>query len=257
MDLKGSEWRGRHSSYLGTHEVSLSRQRLPFSGVSCAQSNVSPSVQLSACPLGCEDATGRITEQRRLSSRSSQLPSQPSHSCTVAMRRSAAPSKRFAPPARTSTAALATRPAPGPTVTAAGHTNGSAGERASGPPAASNKASANRTPLAPVKRPASAAAGSRPPQAAASRKRFAAPQRTRPVQDPRADAGAEGGPEERYFSGVWCKASKKKHKKWEGDCLLVVRGRSVRLKDSEGKDIGTSKNMRAADLKTLRVGETL
>lgn len=43
----------------------------------------------------------------------------------------------------------------------------------------------------------------------------------------------------RYFSVVWCKASKKKHKRWEGDAVLVTRGRSVVLKDMEGKNIGT------------------
>lgn len=42
----------------------------------------------------------------------------------------------------------------------------------------------------------------------------------------------------KYFSVVWCKASKKKHKKWEGDAVLITKGKSVILKDMEGKDIG-------------------
>lgn len=42
----------------------------------------------------------------------------------------------------------------------------------------------------------------------------------------------------RYFSAMWCKASKKKHKRWEGDAVLVTRGRTATLKDMEGKDIG-------------------
>ncbi|XP_061771659.1 DNA repair and recombination protein RAD54B isoform X4 [Nerophis ophidion] len=42
----------------------------------------------------------------------------------------------------------------------------------------------------------------------------------------------------RYFSVMWCKASKKKHKRWEGDAVLVTKGRSVTLKDMEGKNIG-------------------
>lgn len=42
----------------------------------------------------------------------------------------------------------------------------------------------------------------------------------------------------KYFSVVWCKASKKKHKKWEGDAVLIVKGKSFLLKDLEGKDIG-------------------
>lgn len=42
----------------------------------------------------------------------------------------------------------------------------------------------------------------------------------------------------KYFSVVWCKPSKKKHKKWEGDAVLIVKGKSFTLKDLEGKDIG-------------------
>ncbi|KAM9096629.1 DNA repair and recombination protein RAD54B isoform X2 [Sarcophilus harrisii] len=42
----------------------------------------------------------------------------------------------------------------------------------------------------------------------------------------------------KYFSVVWRKVSKKKHKKWEGDAVLIVSGRSFTLKDLEGKDIG-------------------
>lgn len=43
---------------------------------------------------------------------------------------------------------------------------------------------------------------------------------------------------ERYFSVMWCKASNRKHKRWEGDAVLITKGRSVVLKDMEGKDIG-------------------
>lgn len=49
-------------------------------------------------------------------------------------------------------------------------------------------------------------------------------------------AGGQDGA--RYFSVVWCKASKKKHKRWEGDAVLVTKGRTATLKDMEGKDIG-------------------
>lgn len=42
----------------------------------------------------------------------------------------------------------------------------------------------------------------------------------------------------KYFSVIWCKASKKKHKKWEGDAVLIVKGKSCTLMDMEGKDIG-------------------
>lgn len=42
----------------------------------------------------------------------------------------------------------------------------------------------------------------------------------------------------KYFNVIWRKTSKKKHKKWEGDAVLIVKGKSFTLKDLEGKDIG-------------------
>ncbi|XP_034154104.2 DNA repair and recombination protein RAD54B isoform X2 [Pangasianodon hypophthalmus] len=45
-------------------------------------------------------------------------------------------------------------------------------------------------------------------------------------------------PTARYYSVMWCKASSRKHKRWEGDAVLVATGRSVVLKDMEGRDIG-------------------
>ncbi|CAI9624054.1 unnamed protein product, partial [Staurois parvus] len=61
----------------------------------------------------------------------------------------------------------------------------------------------------------------------------------------------------KYFSVVWCKASKKKHKKWEGDAVLIARGRSVTLKDMEGKDIGKGTGYKLKDLENLEEGQTL
>lgn len=61
----------------------------------------------------------------------------------------------------------------------------------------------------------------------------------------------------KYFSVVWCKASKKKHKKWEGDAVLIARGRSVTLKDMEGKDIGKGAGYKLKDLENLEEGQTL
>lgn len=49
----------------------------------------------------------------------------------------------------------------------------------------------------------------------------------------------------RYYSVMWCKASSRKHKRWEGDAVLVATGRSVVLKDMEGRDIGRSKHTTA------------
>ncbi|KAK1173243.1 DNA repair and recombination protein RAD54B isoform X1 [Acipenser oxyrinchus oxyrinchus] len=61
----------------------------------------------------------------------------------------------------------------------------------------------------------------------------------------------------KYFSVVWCKASKKKHKRWEGDAVLVTRGRTVILKDIEGKDIGRGTGYKSAELEGLTEGQTL
>ncbi|OCT76996.1 hypothetical protein XELAEV_18032199mg [Xenopus laevis] len=61
----------------------------------------------------------------------------------------------------------------------------------------------------------------------------------------------------KYFSVVWCKASKKKHKKWEGDAILIAKGRAVTLKDMEGKDIGKGTGYKIKDLESLEEGQTL
>ncbi|XP_057691439.1 DNA repair and recombination protein RAD54B [Corythoichthys intestinalis] len=61
----------------------------------------------------------------------------------------------------------------------------------------------------------------------------------------------------RYFSVVWCKASKKKHKRWEGDAVLVTKGRTATLKDMEGKNIGEGSGYKMSVLASLAEGETL
>uniref|UniRef100_A0A3Q3VSN0 Uncharacterized protein n=1 Tax=Mola mola TaxID=94237 RepID=A0A3Q3VSN0_MOLML len=61
----------------------------------------------------------------------------------------------------------------------------------------------------------------------------------------------------RYFSVMWCKASKKKHKRWEGDAVLMTKGRTATLKDMEGKDIGKGSGYKVSELASLSEGETL
>ncbi|KAL7393127.1 hypothetical protein ABVT39_006866 [Epinephelus coioides] len=73
-------------------------------------------------------------------------------------------------------------------------------------------------------------------------------------------AGSDSGCSQdgvRYFSVVWCKASKKKHKRWEGDAVLLTRGRTATLKDMEGKDIGKGSGYKVSQLASLSEGETL
>uniref|UniRef100_A0A3B5A9B9 DNA repair and recombination protein RAD54B-like n=1 Tax=Stegastes partitus TaxID=144197 RepID=A0A3B5A9B9_9TELE len=82
----------------------------------------------------------------------------------------------------------------------------------------------------------------------------------RSPETPRPPAGSDGGCSQdgvRYLSVVWCKASKKKHKRWEGDAVLITRGRSVTLKDMEGKDIGKGSGYKVSQLASLSEGETL
>ncbi|KAG8520440.1 DNA repair and recombination protein RAD54B, partial [Galemys pyrenaicus] len=61
----------------------------------------------------------------------------------------------------------------------------------------------------------------------------------------------------KYFSVVWCKASKKKHKKWEGDAVLIVKGKSFTLKDLEGKDIGRGTGYKLKELEKIEEGQTM
>ncbi|KAH9519785.1 DNA repair and recombination protein rad54b [Bulinus truncatus] len=58
-------------------------------------------------------------------------------------------------------------------------------------------------------------------------------------------------PGSKYYQVVWCKLSKKKHKKWEGDAVLVVSGRSVTLYDMEGKVIGRGSGYKVTQLESL------
>ncbi|MCI4391368.1 hypothetical protein PGIGA_G00133440 [Pangasianodon gigas] len=64
-------------------------------------------------------------------------------------------------------------------------------------------------------------------------------------------------PSARYYSVMWCKASSRKHKRWEGDAVLVATGRSVVLKDMEGRDIGRGSGYKASELESLCEGQTL
>ncbi|XP_038053766.1 DNA repair and recombination protein RAD54B-like [Patiria miniata] len=60
-----------------------------------------------------------------------------------------------------------------------------------------------------------------------------------------------------YYNVVWCKLSKKKHKKWEGDAILVTKGKSVTLLDTEGKEIGKGRGYKSSELSSMAEGHTL
>ncbi|XP_072023866.1 DNA repair and recombination protein RAD54B-like [Amphiura filiformis] len=60
-----------------------------------------------------------------------------------------------------------------------------------------------------------------------------------------------------YYNVMWCKLSKKKHKKWEGDAVLITKKRSVTLLDMEGKEIGNRSGYKIKDLETMKEGQTL
>ncbi|XP_069813394.1 DNA repair and recombination protein RAD54B-like isoform X2 [Dendropsophus ebraccatus] len=87
--------------------------------------------------------------------------------------------------------------------------------------------------------------------------RFTSPSRVaHQAPDGKSEEDEPGRPA-KYFSVVWGKASKKKHKKWEGDAVLITRERSVTLKDMEGKDIGKGSGYKLKDLESLEEGHTL
>ncbi|CAN7986196.1 unnamed protein product, partial [Ixodes hexagonus] len=58
----------------------------------------------------------------------------------------------------------------------------------------------------------------------------------------------------RYFSVLWCKLSAKKHKKWEGDAVLIVKGRSAQLKSLEGKELASTFGYKATDVESIEEG---
>ncbi|XP_065891843.1 DNA repair and recombination protein RAD54B-like isoform X2 [Dysidea avara] len=60
-----------------------------------------------------------------------------------------------------------------------------------------------------------------------------------------------------YYSVIWCKKSNKKHKKWEGDAILITKGKGASLKDMEGKDIGKGTGYKAKELASLVEGSSL
>lgn len=60
-----------------------------------------------------------------------------------------------------------------------------------------------------------------------------------------------------YFNVVWGKMSKKKHKKWEGDGILITKGRNASLKDLEGKEIAKGTGYKSSELESLQEGNTL
>eukprot|EP01135_Chromosphaera_perkinsii_P004147 Nk52_evm54s270 gene=Nk52_evmTU54s270 len=59
------------------------------------------------------------------------------------------------------------------------------------------------------------------------------------------------------FSVVYCKRSNKKHKKWEGDGILTVKGKTCVLKSNEGKNLSQTTSYSLNELKTLKSGEGL
>ncbi|XP_036119857.1 DNA repair and recombination protein RAD54B isoform X1 [Molossus molossus] len=80
-----------------------------------------------------------------------------------------------------------------------------------------------------------------------------------PPKDITVSKGQEVEPDSmvKYFSVVWCKASKKKHKKWEGDAVLIVKGNALILKDLGGKDIGRGTGYKLKELEKIEEGQTM
>lgn len=60
-----------------------------------------------------------------------------------------------------------------------------------------------------------------------------------------------------YFNVMWCKLSKRKHKKWEGDGIIEVRERSIILIDLEGKEIAKRSGYKSQEIKSLDEGQII
>lgn len=65
---------------------------------------------------------------------------------------------------------------------------------------------------------------------------------------------AEASKSARYFSVVWCKKSTKKHKKWEGDAVLIIKGRSATLKSLEGKELASTFGYKVKEVEAIEEG---
>ena len=65
----------------------------------------------------------------------------------------------------------------------------------------------------------------------------------------------------RYFNAVWCKQSARKHKKWEGDALLIIKASErlaiLRDADSDGKEIGRGSSLPISKLSGIENGSSL
>ncbi|XP_037513099.1 DNA repair and recombination protein RAD54B [Rhipicephalus sanguineus] len=58
----------------------------------------------------------------------------------------------------------------------------------------------------------------------------------------------------RYYSVVWCKKSTKKHKKWEGDAVLIIKGRSATLRSLEGKELASAFGYKVKEVDAIEEG---
>ncbi|ORX54329.1 hypothetical protein BCR36DRAFT_410865 [Piromyces finnis] len=69
--------------------------------------------------------------------------------------------------------------------------------------------------------------------------------------------GEEKSEKKLYYNVVWRKKTTKKNKTWEGDGILIVNGKSLLLKDEDGKDIakGQDRNKSLEEGVTLYLGQ--
>ncbi|XP_050024502.2 DNA repair and recombination protein RAD54B-like [Dermacentor andersoni] len=79
-----------------------------------------------------------------------------------------------------------------------------------------------------------------------------------PVQNTRTQLPLSDAPgatnNARYYSVVWCKKSMKKHKKWEGDAVLIIKGRSATLRSLEGKELSSAFGYKVKEVDAIEEG---
>ena len=88
-------------------------------------------------------------------------------------------------------------------------------------------------------------------------RRFQAPAAAsnRPSQGS-SNTSSEPVPKPRYFKAMYTKMTKKKHKTWEGDGILVVRQVTLELFDSDNKPLGKKSQFKAAEISSISEGST-
>ena len=91
------------------------------------------------------------------------------------------------------------------------------------------------------------------PKPAFSGPKFAANRTVVPVQQTSGSVQTS----QLYFRAMYTKFTKKKHKTWEGDGVIIVGSHSIELRDQDNKSIGKKSQCRPSEISVIKDGATL